>query len=58
MSIGGVNMDEITLRVTDEEYEKLSYLAEYYGISLSELIKKYSIAHLEDVYTEVRKELH
>ncbi len=31
-------MDEITLRVTDEEYEKLSYLAEYFGISLSELI--------------------
>ncbi len=29
-------MDEITLRVTDEEYEKLSYLKEYYGISLSE----------------------
>ncbi|WP_373757346.1 hypothetical protein [Jeotgalibaca porci] len=51
-------MDEITLRVTDEEYEKLSYLAKYYGLSLPELIKKYSIAHLEDVYTEVRKELH
>ena len=50
-------MDEITLRVTDEEYEKLSYLAEYYGISLSELIKKYSIPHLEDVYTEVKKEI-
>lgn len=50
-------MDEITLSVTDEEYEKLSYLAAYYGISLSELIKKYSIALLEDEYLEVKKKV-
>ncbi|MGP6138561.1 MULTISPECIES: hypothetical protein [unclassified Jeotgalibaca] len=48
-------MDEITLCVTDEEYEKLSFLAEYYGLSLSELIKKYSVAQFEAEYEEIKK---
>lgn len=48
-------MDEITLFVTAEEYEKLSFLAEYYCISLSDLIKKYSISHLEEEYHKLEK---
>ncbi len=43
-------MDEITLFVTSEEYEKLSCLAEHYGVSLSDLIKKYSSSHWEEEY--------
>lgn len=47
-------MDEVTLYVTDEEYEKLSCLAEYYGISLSELIKKYSASLMEAEYQKLQ----
>lgn len=50
-------MDEITLFVTAEEYEKLSSLAEYYGTSLSDLIKKYSSSHWEEEYVKIKSTL-
>lgn len=43
-------MATITVRVTDEEKEWLQYMAEFYGTSLSELIKTYSMEELEDTY--------
>ncbi len=43
-------MATITIRVSEEEKEWLSYMAEFYGISLSELIKTYSMEELEDEY--------
>ncbi|MBO0454606.1 type II toxin-antitoxin system RelB family antitoxin [Candidatus Enterococcus murrayae] len=43
-------MAMITIRVTDEEKEWYQYMAEFYGISLSELIKTYSDEALEDEY--------
>jgi len=42
----------ISIRVSDEEKEWLSYMAEFYGISLSELLKKYSMEQLEDEYDQ------
>lgn len=43
-------MATITIRVSDEEKEWLTYMADFYGITISELIKKYSIEQLEDEY--------
>lgn len=43
-------MATITIRVSDKEKEWLSYMADFYGITISELIKKYSIEQLEDEY--------
>jgi hypothetical protein len=43
-------MAKITITVTDEEKEWLKYMADFYGISLSNLIKKYSMEQLEDEY--------
>lgn len=43
-------MAMITIRVTDEEKEWYQYMADFYGISLSELIKTYSDEDLEDEY--------
>lgn len=43
-------MAMITIRVTDKEKEWLEYMAEFYGITLSDLIKKYSMEQLEDEY--------
>lgn len=43
-------MAMITLRVSDDEKEWLQYMADFYGIPLSELIKKYSMEQLEDAY--------
>ncbi|MDE1549203.1 hypothetical protein [Jeotgalibaca caeni] len=46
-------MDEITLPVTDQEYIWLSYLSEYYGISLADLIKQRCLAPLEKEYQQL-----
>ncbi|WP_265459396.1 type II toxin-antitoxin system RelB family antitoxin [Enterococcus sp. HY326] len=43
-------MAMITIRVSDEEKEWLDYMAEFYGITLSELMKNYSMEQLEDEY--------
>lgn len=43
-------MAMITIRVSDQEKEWLDAMAEFYGISLSELMKKYSMEQLEDEY--------
>ncbi|MGX7199662.1 type II toxin-antitoxin system RelB family antitoxin [Enterococcus nangangensis] len=43
-------MATITIRVSDAEKEWLSYMAEFYGVSLSDLIKNYSMEELEDEY--------
>lgn len=45
-------MATISIRVSDEEKEWLSYMAEFYGISLSELLKKYSMEQLEYEYDQ------
>jgi len=43
-------MAEITIQVTDSEKVFLQYMADFYGMSLSDLIKKYSMDQLEDEY--------
>lgn len=43
-------MAEITIQVTDSEKIFLQYMAGFYGMSLSDLIKKYSMDQLEDEY--------
>lgn len=43
-------MAEITIQVTDSEKIFLQYMADFYGMSLSDLIKKYSMDQLEDEY--------
>lgn len=43
-------MAMITVRVSDEEKEWLKYMADFYGISLSDLVKNYSMEQLEDEY--------
>ena len=43
-------MAMITIRVSDSEKEWLQYMADFYGLSLSELLKKYSMEQLEDTY--------
>ncbi|WP_201307915.1 type II toxin-antitoxin system RelB family antitoxin [Companilactobacillus farciminis] len=43
-------MAEITIQVTDSEKTFLQYMADFYGMSLSDLIKKYSMDQLEDEY--------
>jgi len=43
-------MAMITIRVSDSEKEWLQYMADFYGISLSDLLKKYSMEQLEDEY--------
>lgn len=43
-------MAMITIRVNDEEKEWLEYMAEFYGITLSDLMKTYSMEQLEDEY--------
>ena len=43
-------MAMITIRVTDSEKEWLQYMADFYGLSLSDLLKKYSMEQLEDEY--------
>ena len=41
-------MAEIIIQVTDSEKIFLQYMAGFYGMSLSDLIKKYSMDQLED----------
>ncbi|GHP14299.1 hypothetical protein YK48G_17240 [Lentilactobacillus fungorum] len=43
-------MAMITIRVSDHEKEWLKYMADFYGLSLSDLVKKYSMEQLEDEY--------
>lgn len=45
-------MAMITIRVSDSEKEWLDYMAEFYGITLSDLMKKYSMEQLEDEYDQ------
>lgn len=45
-------MAMITVRVSDEEKEWLSYMAAFFGITLSDLLKSYSMEQLEDEYDE------
>lgn len=45
-------MAMITVRVSDSEKEWLQYMADFYGITLSELLKKYSMEQLEDEYDQ------
>ncbi|MBT9672464.1 antitoxin [Secundilactobacillus kimchicus] len=42
--------ETITVRVTKEEKEWLSQMAKFHGITLSELVKRYSIEQSEDEY--------
>lgn len=39
-------MEMITVRVSNSK--KLSYMIEFYGISLSDLVKTYSMEQMED----------
>lgn len=41
-------MATISVSVSDAEKEWLQYMADFYGVTLSELIKKYSMDQLED----------
>lgn len=50
-------MAMITIRVNDAEKEWLEYMAEFYGITLSDLMKKYSMEHLEDEYDKQISEI-
>ena len=45
-------MAMITIRVSDAEKEWLQYMADFYGITLSELLKNYSMDQLEDEYDQ------
>ncbi|HGV8404612.1 TPA: type II toxin-antitoxin system RelB family antitoxin [Enterococcus faecium] len=47
----------ITVRVSDAKKEWLSYMAEFYGITLSELLKNYSMEQLEDEYNRQTAEI-
>lgn len=50
-------MATITVRVSDSEKEWLQYMAEFYDLSLSDLIKKYSIEDLETEYDRQTAEI-
>ncbi|GAX00068.1 type II toxin-antitoxin system RelB family antitoxin [Secundilactobacillus mixtipabuli] len=43
-------MAMITVRVSDSEKKWLQCMADFYGITLSDLIKKFSMEQLEDKY--------
>ncbi|OEK60642.1 type II toxin-antitoxin system RelB family antitoxin [Staphylococcus equorum] len=56
-------MATITVRVSDEEKSFLEYMAKFLGLSLSKVIKDYTIDELEDLYDskvgdEALKEYH
>lgn len=42
----------ITVRVSDSEKEWLQYMADFYGVNLSELLKNYSMDQLENEYDQ------
>lgn len=44
---GGFIMTTITIRISDDEKEFLEYMSNFLGLSLSKLIKEYT---LEDLY--------
>jgi hypothetical protein len=50
-------MAMITVSVSDAEKEWLSYMAEFYGITLSELLRTYSMEQLEDEYDRQTAEI-
>jgi len=50
-------MAMITIRVSESEKEWLQYMAEFYGISISDLLKNYSMAQLEDEYDQQTADL-
>lgn len=50
-------MATISVRVSDSEKEWLQYMADFYGVTLSELIKKYSMEQLEDEYDRQTAEI-
>lgn len=43
-------MATITVRVSDEEKEFLEYMSNFLGLSLSKIIKEYTIEDLENIY--------
>jgi predicted DNA-binding protein len=43
-------MATITVRISDDEKEFLEYMSNFLGLSLSKLIKEYTIEDLEDLY--------
>lgn len=45
-------MAMITVRVSDSEKEWLQYMADFYGVNLSELLKNYSMDQLENEYDQ------
>ncbi|WP_440971481.1 type II toxin-antitoxin system RelB family antitoxin [Pediococcus pentosaceus] len=45
-------MAMITVEVSDSEKEWLQYMADFYGVTLSELLKNYSMDQLEDEYDQ------
>lgn len=47
-------MATITVRVSDQEKAWLQVMADFYGVTLSELVKKYSMDDLEDEYDRLK----
>ncbi|HEC2145953.1 TPA: toxin-antitoxin system, antitoxin component [Staphylococcus delphini] len=43
-------MATITIRVSDDEKVFLKYMADFLGLSLSEVLKQYTFEDLEDIY--------
>lgn len=43
-------MATITVRIKDDEKEFLEFMSNFLGLSLSKLIKEYTIEDLEDLY--------
>ncbi|OJG80638.1 hypothetical protein RV10_GL004375 [Enterococcus pallens] len=54
---GTGKMAIIAIEVSDSEKEWLQYMAEFYGLSLSELMKQYSMEQLEDAYDQQLAEI-
>lgn len=50
-------MPMITIRVSDEEKEWLDTMAEFHGVTLTTLLKDYSMSDLEDEYDVMTAEV-
>ncbi|ALB29516.1 type II toxin-antitoxin system RelB family antitoxin [Companilactobacillus heilongjiangensis] len=50
-------MAKLTIKVSEYENEWLQYMAKFYGISTSDLLKKYSMAQLENDYDQQTADL-
>jgi len=50
-------MAKITIRVSKHEKEWLQYMAKFYGISTSDLLKNHSMAQLENDYDQQTADL-